>query len=277
MSERFFDELARTLAAPMPRRRALRLAGVTLAAAAVPGLRPRFARGAAPACGGLTPQKCVATAAGSNGNRAQVCIASDGVCCSNDLCAIGCNPWESCSPGQGCDDTRLLCTDPRAAGIRGGGNPKGRPKFCSTRLKSGPSVCYPNGRELTWGWCCQAGETCGSKINDCSCEGTVCGAGCCKSGEECVNPSKGLCCPKGWTHCDVGAGASAVACCPPTEECCFNRATKTAVCCDGDHPCKNGKCTCAKGEEPCGATCCKPGHSCVSIGKNGPRVCISDD
>ncbi len=38
-----FDELARTLATPMPRRRLLRIAGGVVLAAAVPGLRPRGA------------------------------------------------------------------------------------------------------------------------------------------------------------------------------------------------------------------------------------------
>lgn len=36
MSESFFDDLARTLARPMPRRRAVRLLGVALVTAAVP-------------------------------------------------------------------------------------------------------------------------------------------------------------------------------------------------------------------------------------------------
>ena len=52
MSERFFDELARTLASPMPRRRALRLTGAALVAATVPALRPRSALAG---CGPDTP------------------------------------------------------------------------------------------------------------------------------------------------------------------------------------------------------------------------------
>ncbi len=41
MGERHLDDLARALAVPMPRRRALRLLGSTLIATAVPGLWPR--------------------------------------------------------------------------------------------------------------------------------------------------------------------------------------------------------------------------------------------
>ena len=51
-AERFFDDLARRLAEPMPRRRAVRILGVTLATAAVPGMAPGrvFARPAQRTC-----------------------------------------------------------------------------------------------------------------------------------------------------------------------------------------------------------------------------------
>lgn len=42
-AERFFDDLARTLAEPMPRRRAVRVIGASIAAVAVPGVSPRTA------------------------------------------------------------------------------------------------------------------------------------------------------------------------------------------------------------------------------------------
>lgn len=50
MSESFFDDLARTLARPMPRQRAVRLLGVALVTAAVPALRPRGAEAHQTAC-----------------------------------------------------------------------------------------------------------------------------------------------------------------------------------------------------------------------------------
>ncbi|HUF01858.1 MAG TPA: hypothetical protein VMN35_05490, partial [Gaiellaceae bacterium] len=43
-AERFFDDLARTLAEPMPRRRAVRVIGASLAALAIPGVSPNVAR-----------------------------------------------------------------------------------------------------------------------------------------------------------------------------------------------------------------------------------------
>ena len=46
---RFLDDLARTLAEPMPRRRALRLLGSSLAAVTVPAFAPRVARAVATA------------------------------------------------------------------------------------------------------------------------------------------------------------------------------------------------------------------------------------
>lgn len=45
-AERFFDDLARKLAEPMPRRRAVRVIGASLVAVAAPGVAPRIARAA---------------------------------------------------------------------------------------------------------------------------------------------------------------------------------------------------------------------------------------
>lgn len=42
-NESFFDNLARTLASPMPRRRAVRVLGAAVVVATLPGLRPRSA------------------------------------------------------------------------------------------------------------------------------------------------------------------------------------------------------------------------------------------
>ena len=262
MSKHSFDDIARRLAEPMPRRRALRVAGAALVGAvAVPGLRPRSAAAAGYPCTGLNPLKC------SNGG-AQVCVPSDWNCCSNELCAGACEPWEACSPGAGCDDTPLLCTDKKAAGTRGGGDPT-RPKFCSVRLKSGPSTCYPSGRTLTWGWCCHEGETCGKHLGDCECEGTECGNACCQEGQVCADEIHSVCCQNNWKPCSVGRD-HVVKCCPPRDTCCFNHKTHTAVCCDNAHPCIDGKCECKKGEERCGATCCHKGQSCVA------GVCLHD-
>ena len=54
-AERFFDDLARTLAEPMPRRRAVRVIGASLAAITVPGLRPRMAHAVPSACSRRSP------------------------------------------------------------------------------------------------------------------------------------------------------------------------------------------------------------------------------
>ena len=210
MSERFFDNLARTLASPMPRRRALKLTGVALVAATLPVLRPRSVSAAdIPECSNpLYPQRCVTPNVTESGTAAFACVGAKDHCCSNKLCAGACKPWEMCSPGAGCDDTPALCTNPDVPNH----DPK-RTKFCSQRLAAGKTFCYPGGRTLTYGWCCEADQPCGDFRSRCTCP-TMCQDGTCcpRSKGRCVN---GKCCPAIRTTFRPGSGKKAVACCPP--------------------------------------------------------------
>ena len=69
-----FDDLARTLASPMPRRGVLRVLGSALVVTVLPGLRPRSAHGAALAC---PPPTTLC----SNGKGSDVCLDVGEECC----------------------------------------------------------------------------------------------------------------------------------------------------------------------------------------------------
>lgn len=112
------DDLARQLATPMPRRRALRIAGAAMAMAAFPALRPAVGAASVP-CGAL----------GCNG---KCCSATDwvvpglqGVCCDPDeVCCLGARREKDpehtygwcCPAGQTCGDElgdcRAVCKAP---------------------------------------------------------------------------------------------------------------------------------------------------------------------
>ncbi len=249
-----FDDLARTLATPMPRRQVLRLAAVVVVTAAVPGLRPRAAGGAVSGdCTGLTPQKCSAPPDAS-GNAAFECAGKRDHCCSNTKCAGYCRPWQKCDGNGGCDDTAALCTDRDAPRFS-----KSTPKFCSFQGQE-ESFCVGK-RTKTAGWCCLSGETCGATFGKCTCDGGYCRDKCCGKDEVCRNERTGLCCDKSWKVCEAGS-AGAVKCCEPPKTCCIDFKTKSATCC------------CPKGTTRCGADCCDPkkGEHC-SPGSPSPICC----
>ena len=255
MSERFFDDLARKLATPMPRRRALRLAGAALVAAAVPALRPRSAfAGCGPdtkcsstcllpphigGCGVEEPTGC-----GSQVN----CRLSGGCMIAGDTCCrAGVGPKEDawiCPKGTECDYS----------------DPSGR--RCTT---------CPKARKCRDG-CCKPDEIC--EDGECvPCPGPRrCGrGGCCSEGAVCRNPKSGLCCDSSWKVCEAGRD-NPVNCCPPTESCCINAKTKKAKCCTDTEMCVAGDCICKKGTTPCGTDCCKQGEHC-SPGKSQGICC----
>lgn len=117
---RLIDDLARTLAEPMPRRRALSAIGVTLVAAVVPGIRP----GGAPAARRIAcyPDpcargKCCSTAdlsadwcCGSKGTADfYFCGSKKGTCidrCKQAGIDAGTGPWDRCVTDQ---EERICC------------------------------------------------------------------------------------------------------------------------------------------------------------------------
>jgi hypothetical protein len=77
------DDLARQLAAPMPRRRALALAGGALMTMAFPSLRPAGAMAAVTSCGALgCSGKCCSATDWSVPGLQGVCCGESDVCCS---------------------------------------------------------------------------------------------------------------------------------------------------------------------------------------------------
>lgn len=173
-----FDDLSRALATSMPRRRALRAIGVTLAVAAIPALRPatpvaRAARAAT--CPGMSFCKspnipcCVAVPNGYHlggccGPAGKCCIGvgQDGLpaswCCPDQN--YTCGPWgtaDQCSCTTKCQDGSCC---PRSKGRCVSG--KCCPAIRTTRASSGKAVtCCPPGTVAVPGaraLCCRKGD-----------------------------------------------------------------------------------------------------------------------
>lgn len=184
MSERFFDSLARTLASPMPRRRALRLAGAALVAAAVPGFAPRAASAAGSDCG--TEQNPCSKFCKKPGEKA--CGRES----TNDCGQVGCSL-------QGC--YKVATTDCCRAGDEApwfcpkGTCGKVRPECpCPTTCKDGTCCPRSKGRCVN-GKCCPAIRT---TFRPGSSKKAV---ACCPPGTVAVPGGVGLCCPKGKPGC----------------------------------------------------------------------------
>ena len=136
-----FDDLARTLARPMPRRHMLRMLGGAVAVAAIPGLRARPAHAAT---GGLTcpPPTSVCT----NGKGSELCQPDGGACCIFSYEIVVCPRGWRCgteeSPACVCDgtvDRTGACVQKCAAKDICGGSccPEDRPFCCGTSREKG--------------------------------------------------------------------------------------------------------------------------------------------
>ena len=227
------DTLARALATPMSRRRAIGVISGSLLAGSA--LRPPGARATGLTCPPSSDPTATLRCQSTVGDAA-LCAPADWHCCSNPVCAGACKPWEKCSnfgsPQSGCDDTPALCTDPRVAD-------GSSPKFCSVRLSTQAGICH-DARTLTYGWCCGKGMKCGASLGDCECSsGVICGNSCCGEKEYCESGfiSERVClklCPGGSKPCN-------------------------GVCCTGLEHCTFFGCSCNAGYVSCGAgRCCLP-------------------
>ena len=204
MSQRFFDDLARTLASPMPRRRALRLTGAAIVAAAVPGLRPRSALGQSP-CGPDTPCSSLCKLTNPKGacgipifndcgqelchfGRAG-CITPDKVCCPRAP-----DPWY-CEKDQECGAKAGECIRKCPPKYQCGDNCCKSGEYCETH-SLGSDFCdkiCPTGHDKCNGVCCTKNETCG--FFGCSCASGFVSAG----NGTCVEPKNDPGDPKpGW-------------------------------------------------------------------------------
>jgi hypothetical protein len=152
-SDRVFDDLARALAEPMPRRRALRLIGGALATAAAPALlAPRKASARSAACPG--PGACAPGQTYAEFPVLEGCMVA---CCDPGYSpCVGRYGSKCCFPNE-------VCTDPNIAKCE-----------CAPQYLCGPACCQPGQR-------CEAAVC----VADCPPGVTACGGKCCKSGEKC--------------------------------------------------------------------------------------------
>jgi hypothetical protein len=243
---RALDDLARHLAEPMPRRRAVRLIGASLIAVAAPGVSPRVARATLISAAAKCPD-------GSTCNPGGVCCPNKDPISGRYVCRAR---NETCCCGNtACDTAKLRC-------------------YCPS---PGQGVCAPKcALENGPGWkdcgadCCAPYMTCG-KDNEChACEDEgkhTCSSYDNKSSHRCCNP--GRCC----------ADMTSTECCGPKQTCkpagrnrvrCKCRVGTDVKCgtdcCDKNSSefCCGGKTCCDrnKGETCCGGVCCEAGDTC---------------
>jgi hypothetical protein len=289
--ERLVDDLARTLAEPMPRRRVLRVLGMSLAAATVPALGPRSARavtGAAKGCN-TSVETCCEPDHRVCHKDAPVPI-NKGYCCRAPAWRFGCGTKAN---GYKCIDScretalQFSCTSkkdkygwtngtccPRAAYV--GCNADGSCKACASDeqicspYKQGQSRCCDPARgercfaNLTSTACCgkdQLPVIKPGKPVQCACKprkGTVCGADCCAperccGGKECCEPGETCCSGR---CCKPGRACCDVGCCADGEWCLHKqtgRLFSVPVCMP----------TCTPGNRCGNGQCCGSGFSCV--------------
>lgn len=164
MSE-FLDDLARSMARPMPRRRALGLVGGALLTVATPALLSKPARAST-----AVPQAC--TGCG---------VAHGAGCVLNMKCG-----------SKGARGFPVCCT------VKGYLGPFKNPEggLCA---QAGGQLNPPGGLAC----CCPAGTRCGVPPGEpiCVAECIKCGLDCCKPGEHCANFAQKLCCKKLETGC----------------------------------------------------------------------------
>jgi hypothetical protein len=247
-TERLLDDLARTLAEPMPRSRAMRVIGASIAAVGVPGLGPQIAR-AATRSASLTckpPYKTQCTYNIKDPKQPKG-VRFEIYCCGPPKWQYDCNP----------DVYKGECIN-----LCPSRNPvTGKRQFPCT-------AAGPDERGIIAGDCCPRPESIG-----CTPEGKCipnckffagqfarqCGSNCCQPGQICKD---GKCRPCPHDSCTTPGGATI--CCERPTTCCFNK--QSAVCCGPHQTCraqnrKSATCTCDSGTK-CGPDCCKKGETC---------------
>lgn len=209
MSERFLDDLARTLAEPMPRRRAVRVVGTALAFAALPSLAPRTVRatGRAVPCIGQYPIPC-----------GQGCCIEGGKCCGVrkdglPLCCTSQSPVCCVQPGG---QTKICCKANEQCG------PVTRNEIYGNKERTCVRRCPP-GRAFCRGKCCPPGQECrsGKCASPCKPSWRKCGRKCCPKSTFCCDAKNKLCCQKGTDCCNKAKPGEPEkwTCCPKGTSC----------------------------------------------------------
>jgi hypothetical protein len=190
MGERF-DDVARVLATPMPRRRALGLVAGAIGGAALGAFRPGPAR----AQGACEPPR-------------EECLPFEGTCCDPTI-------GESCC-GDGCCHEGTECCDDGSGGstccppgqiCQGFGTPQ------ATCVPGQQGKCKPNQR-LCGNHCCKPDDSCCTFTDKKGRTKTRC----CPKGKACCGE---VCCPQNHTCCTFTdkKGRRKVKCCGPNKVC----------------------------------------------------------
>lgn len=253
----FFDDLARTLAQPMPRRRALRLLGGAVVASAVPGvLRPSRAPGAT-------------RTASTGATRTASACPRPGYCPSG---RVDCSVCPGGAPGScflaGCGAPGSECCCLKDAAGRKSGATLCAPGYRCVPQGDPPCVCK---NTCGVGNCCKPGEYCANFSQRLCCkeEERGCGLECCKPNEECRTIRVGagsarVCekrCPQGQAWCGRDK------CCPPKWHCANERTGLCKRCKKSEEECEK-KCCDRKTSRCCGkAGCCPKTRACCNTGK----------
>lgn len=261
-ASRFLDDLARTLAEPMPRRRALRIITASVAALATPGMAPRngFASSALEICPPAS-------------GRRQCHTSPDWVPGRPDPVPYCC-PFPEEQWGCGDEDNGYTCVNHCPPY-----NPASK-----SRQKPTWGEKLPNGRRPYN--CCPVPDNIprdGECVPNCPYLYTVkrnglvrgpkqCGKNCCLSYERCED---GECKPCNTNTCQPAVKGEPK-CCPKGTECCANRTT--TACCGEKQTCKAAgrkvaTCACPSGTKKCGPECCAKGESCLG----GDTCCKPQD
>ena len=174
-----FDNLARTLATPVPRRQALRAVGAALLVGAFPALRPDRALGYSGHLQARTakPVRCFVTIPFGTHE-------GGGYYPQYQKCCKGPNN-DAEHPNQ----MSWVCPKDYSCGSAAGG-------FCPCPTKCKDGVCCPRSKgRCVNGTCCPAIRTTTRPGSNGK------GVACCPAGTIAVPGGVGLCCPKGARHC----------------------------------------------------------------------------
>lgn len=245
----------------MPRRRAVRVIGASLAALTVPGVTPRI--GAASNLQAKCPP---------NSGRSQCRTQDDlppGVPQREYCCPFPAQQW-----GCGDKDNGYQCRN---------GCPRWNPVIEKNQKPCWSSEKLPDGSPKHYNCCLFPDQICDpSDINLCvpNCRlqypglGYVqCGRQCCPPGSVCRVVDGKKKCVECANTCKPPRGRAI--CCERGEQCCFNNTT--AACCGPKQTCKasnvkQATCVCEKGRK-CGSDCCKKGETCC----RGKQCCATGE
>jgi len=259
----FLDEVARLLAEPMPRRRAVRVLVGAVAGAAVPMARPQRARGAA------LPSSCptgefLCQCPSKNGLFFKICCPADGSyrCdCFSDRAQ--CTHLHKCPPGQKtCGDKCCQQNQECVVFAIGGGTQY----VCSDKCPTGQAAC---GGDV----CCPKGQSCLDPVKHlcgvCPPSRPIkCGKQCCTRAGGCCDSKKGLCCQPG-EKCGSWPPSFRICC---KNHSCQAKSGDAPFCCDGpDDACLPQLQPGSSGFTPSDARVCCPPERQVS--GNGPVSC----